>query len=219
MELKSWKAPFKPGNRKPRPWYMRVIRSPRWMKRLVKRPNFWERFAVTVSTIAMVISAGSTAASWRQVDLMRTQLTAADHNAATLKIATAVYAGCAKINEGPVKAYRYVRHGIPPAKGYIVPLIAGQETEVTVEQRRAYEDAMFEASQEIQVLWMQVNMFPPHNTEPLRPAVDAATVYLNEARAVAGDYDNPHVDLEKLAEIGQSCAGALRRISSDTSGD
>lgn len=218
MQLNSWKAPFKTAKLKRKRWYHRFMWSPRWMKEVLRHPHFWERFAVTVSTTAMVISAASTWASWHQVDLMRTQLTAADHNAITIKIGTALYSACGKIAEGPVKTFRYVRHGTPPEKGYIVPLIGGQETEVTVQQRTAYEDAMFDAAQEIRIFWMQANMFPSPNLLTLVPLMDAVTAHLDAAREVAGDYSNPHVDLERLNELGRSCVDATKSFTVQSSG-
>jgi hypothetical protein len=175
--------------------------------------NFWEVFAVIVSVAALVVSAWASIGTWRQVDLMRAQLTAADHNGINIKIGTALYEACGKIGAGPVKAFRYVRHGQPPEKGYMLPVIGGKEREVTTQEREDYGVAMDDISNSIEVLFMQASMFNSIESLKTFSAVkNVVQLHLNAAQDVVADYNAPHLDLEKIMRIGVDCSAATQQV-------
>lgn len=59
-----------------------------------ERSSFWEAFAVVVSALALLVSAWATVGTWRQVDLMREQLTSADRNRAIAAVSDDLYVYC-----------------------------------------------------------------------------------------------------------------------------
>jgi hypothetical protein len=78
-----------------------------WKKKgiLIRKESkgFWEVFAIIVSTLALVVSAIATIGTFRQVDLMRTQLRSAERNEAVKVVLADLKTYCDSLANMPVK--------------------------------------------------------------------------------------------------------------------
>lgn len=63
---------------------------------------FWERFAIIVSALALIVSAASTLGTWRQIDIMKAQMTASDKNKAFQSVMEKYIAVCKTIESVPL---------------------------------------------------------------------------------------------------------------------
>lgn len=183
-----------------------------WNNRPVFRPPSDKKgqlLAIVISTLALIVSTIATVASWRQVDVMQLQLTAADRNAINIKIAVALYDACHKVMLGPVETIRFAYS----PDGHLLPLIEGKPREVTKKERDAYGWALEQTKREIALLFMQASIFATDESlVPILRIQEAVQPRLDAAQDVVSDYSAPHLDLKKIIEIGVDCQIAIRQV-------
>jgi hypothetical protein len=182
-----------------------------WNKQPVFRPpsNKGQLIAIVISTLALIVSTVATVATWRQVDVMQLQLTAADRNAINIKLAVALYDACHEVMLGPVAAVRFAYS----SDGYLLPLIEGEPREITKKERDAYGWSLEQKKREIALLLMQASIFATDESlVPILRIQEVVQSRLDAAQDVASDYSAPHLDLKKIIEIGVDCQMATRKI-------
>jgi hypothetical protein len=179
-----------------------------------ERSSFWEIFAVVVSALALLVSAVATVGTWRQVDLMQAQLTAADRNAATIKIASTLYDACDLISQGPVKAFQYgIAKDAERRFLYMAPVIKGKPRDVTPDEREQFGSDIENTKKEIIRLSVQLGLFADIDTLSTTNKISAGVVaHLNSAQQLISNFDVPYVDLYRIFELGKDCQKSSRDV-------
>lgn len=114
--MKSWKASWKP---------QKTVRVG-FIKRTFRSSQFWERFAITVSALALIVSLAATVATWTQVGVMQDQLSAAERNRAYQSLLEEVAAVCRLFEQpryGPLQFYHHIAMSDEerrPPRAYVV---------------------------------------------------------------------------------------------------
>ncbi|PYE29066.1 hypothetical protein C8J32_101929 [Rhizobium sp. PP-CC-3A-592] len=216
--MKSWKAEWKPRQKRNSTsrQKLKAFLSFRWIGRIVRSQFFWEKFAILVSTSALIATAMQTAASRQQVELMQAQLTAADVNATRIKLGTAIYSACNKLAAGPVRAFKYDNFrvaGNESAPPFTLPVIEGKPYEITPKDREIFGMAIEDTKNEIGLLFMQASMFGSMDSLSLIGEMNNAVEnYLTRAQDLASDYRSQRVDIRSINRLGHECMGALQTI-------
>jgi len=102
---------------------------------------FWERFAIIVSTLALIVSAASTWGTWRQIDIMKAQMTVGDRNRAFQSVMEKYIAVCKTIESVPLK------HVWGDAGDYSVRLLVREDVEAAYKQRAKLDRASSQAEE------------------------------------------------------------------------
>lgn len=172
-----------------------------------ERMTFTENLAILISISALVVSAWATIGTFRQVDLMKVQLIAADSNAANIEMASAVYDGCEMIMDGPSKAFNYGFYRDPTTKRiYTVPVIKGKATDLTADEREAFGMDVEKAKKRISRVFVKRGMFGPDQKSHTTTAIVASVMaHLNAAQALVGDFTIPRLDLQMVFDLGKAC--------------
>ncbi|TAY69318.1 hypothetical protein [Rhizobium leguminosarum] len=163
-----------------------------------------ERIALIVATLALIISAAATVGTWRQTDLMKEQLIAADRNAGSLRISEAVMTACRTIRDGPVRARKWKIYRGEDGRPAKKPVIGNAEVNISIEQREAYGNAL----EDLQYNLSTVGLYRGFATESkslfFTKIIDQTRKSIDSAIDLV---DNTGVELDyvRLRSIGEAC--------------
>ncbi|NNH85667.1 hypothetical protein HLH89_32450 [Rhizobium laguerreae] len=163
-----------------------------------------ERIALIVSTLALIISAAATVGTWRQTDLMKEQLIAADRNAGSLRISEALMTACRTIRNGPVRARKWKVYrgedGMPAKK----PIIGNAEVDISIEQREAYGNALEDLQYNLSTAGLYRAFATERQTRFFTKIIDQTRKSIDSAIDLV---DNTRVEMDyvRLRSIGEEC--------------
>jgi hypothetical protein len=176
-----------------------------------------EMIALVVSTLALIASAAATLGTWRQTDLMKDQLVAAERNAGLLRISEAVANACIAIQTGPIRVRKWrISRGMDgrPTK---VPIVNGTEFALSIDRREAYANAL----QDLQYGLTNAGLYRIFSRDDLtrvftklidntRKSLDAAIDVVDDTRG--------ELDYVRLRNIGEDCSVNISNVMWDEIG-
>ncbi|MBX4976214.1 hypothetical protein HJB51_27465 [Rhizobium lentis] len=163
-----------------------------------------ERIALIVSTLALIISAAATVGTWRQTDLMKEQLIAADRNAGYLKISEALMTACRTIRNGPVRARKWKIYRGEDGRPAKKPIIGNAEIDISIEQREAYGNALEDLQYNLVTVGLYRGFSTQRKTLFFTKIIDQTRKSIDSAIDLV---DNSGVELDyvRLRSIGEEC--------------
>lgn len=168
-----------------------------------RRASEW--IAITLSTLAVVISAAATVGTWRQTDLMQAQLTAAESNSGSLKMAEALVRACQTIRDGPVRARKWKIYRTEDGKPAKLPIVNGQEFRISLDQREAFANKLDQMKYDLSSTSLYLGFSSEWKIRFFEAAISQSLRSIDRAIDLL---DNTRVDLDYVAlrSIGEACS-------------
>ncbi|MGO6711232.1 hypothetical protein [Rhizobium leguminosarum] len=176
-----------------------------------------ERIALIIATLALIISAAATVGTWRQTDLMKEQLIAADRNAGYLKISEALMTACRTIRNGPVRARKWKIYRGEDGRPAKKPIIGNAEVNISIEQREAYGNALEDLQYNLAAVGLYRGFTPEGKTLFFTKIIDQTRKSIDSAIDLV---DNTGVELDyvRLRSIGEECGQNIENAVVDEVG-
>lgn len=170
--------------------------------------NSTEHLALILSALALIVSAIATIGTWKQTDLMQAQLTAAERNTGTMRLGAAIMASCRAIQYGPVRARKWKIYRTPDNTPAKIPVIAGKEFEISLEQREEYANRLEDVKLALHETSLYLSFLQGNQTKFYEKTISDTLESLDDAidlvdnHAIAFDY-------VRLRNISHECYGHI----------
>ncbi|PZP67755.1 MAG: hypothetical protein DI604_20375 [Delftia acidovorans] len=179
-----------------------------WNKRrIVVRGSdgaFWEKLAVVLSAVALLLSAYAARATWRQTELMQEQMLAGDRNNAVSNTSKKLLEYCQQMSQTPAKPRRVSVDNDAAATPDLVFYsddIAQVSKSTFLEYKMKLKGARIDAGHSILLLsiWL-----PEHKQKSLEDLIDGFTS-LHDPETSAADEDEDFISYPLLFESAINC--------------